>query len=602
MPSKPMAALARASRRFGFGQDWTLITLGAVVGTLTGLAAVAFNFAVEATKERVFALPTWALLAAPIVGMGLSGVLVHALASEAKGHGVPQVLRALISRGGVITGRTGLVKAVASILTVGSGGSAGTEGPIVQIGATVGSVCGQRLRVSREQMGVLVGCGAAAGISSIFNAPIAGVFFVLEVLLRDFSIRTFSPIVIASVFSNVVTQSILGEDEAIFAVSEGVRRSGFLPGEIPSYLVLGAAGGLLSVLFIRALHAGESMFEHMRAPALLRPVAGAALLGILGAIYLLVARQAGAVGESARVPAFFANGYETIRHLLEPASYTGRDGLPTTLTLLAALLVFKLAGTIVTLGSGGSGGIFAPSLFLGAAAGAALGQGLALAGWLPDGSTPAWYALLGMATVVAGTMHAPLTAILMLFELTRNTGVVLPAMLATILATAIAQVLERDSIYTFGLRRAGLVVGSARDLTLLRRIPVTSVEPTPLPPEPVYPSDPLAKLVAMHAVHRVPDFPVVDETGRYIGMVVGADMRSALIDREAIPLLLVAEIMRTDLPAILPDEHLDSVMDKFAAHDVASLCLLDDAPGARPAALITRGKVLSRYRAALEGS
>ncbi|MEO1716891.1 MAG: chloride channel protein, partial [Planctomycetota bacterium] len=258
--------------------------------------------------------------------------------------------------------------------------------------------------------------------------------------------------------------------------------------------------------------------------------------------------------------------------------------------------------TTLTLASGGSGGVFAPSLFLGATTGAAFGLLLEKLGLLPEGGSPAAYALVGMAAVVAGSTHATLTAILILFELTRDVYVLLPIMLAATVATIFASVIERDSIYTFKLRRAGVLLGAARDIVVLRRIPVTSVPIEPLPEEAVFPSDPLAKLITLHAHHNVPDFAVTDADGVYLGMITGRDLRTALIDREAIPLLLVAELLRTDLPTLTPDESLDTVVDKMAETDISSLCLVTGGATPRPIGLITRTRVMARYRQALEES
>jgi CIC family chloride channel protein len=263
------------------------------------------------------------------------------------------------------------------------------------------------------------------------------------------------------------------------------------------------------------------------------------------------------------------------------------------------LCLLKGVGTALTLGSGGSGGVFAPSLFVGATAGGAFGLTLEQLGLMPGGGTPASYALVGMAAVIAGTTFAPLTAILLLFELTREPKVLLPAMLACIVATVVAQKRMRDSIYTAKLRQSGLILGGTRDLTVMRRIQVATIKPAPLPPEPIYASDPLSKVIGLLTVHRAPDFPVVDQNGAYLGMLTGEDVRAALIDREAIPLLLVAELLRTDLPVLTPEETLDTVIDKFAQHDVACLCMVN-APSRIPYGLITRASVMKHYQRALE--
>ncbi len=603
--------LRAAVHRLGFRQEWYLTILAAIIGTLTGFGAVGFTetlaavdrFAHQQQRESIWI----GLLVLPIVGMFLAGLLCTTFAAEARGHGVPQVIKALISRGGVIKGRIGAVKVVASILTVGSGGSAGTEGPIVQIGSVIGSVGGQWLKVSREHMQTLVGCGAAAGISSVFNAPIAGVFFVLEILLRDFSLKTFTPIVVSSVFSAVATQRLLGENTAIFPIQPGVHDYQFEPVELPTYILLGAICGLVAVAFNRLLHKGEDLYDRWKLHALLKPVTGGIAVGLLGLAFVFAERSyfPGMLGQN-RAPAFYGNGYSTIHLLLNPESYQGGAGTGAMLTMtvvLIGLIALKGIATTFTLASGGSGGVFAPSLFLGATTGAALGQLLEAVHLIPAGSTPASYALVGMAAVVAGSTHAPLTAILILFEMTRNIYVVLPIMLAAVVSTAVAQLIERDSIYTFKLRRAGLAIGGARDLTVMRRVTVAQCELSALPPEPIYASDPLSKLITLHAYHHIPDFVVVEEgTGAYIGMVTAGDIRSALLDREAIPLLLVAEVMRTDMPVVQRDDTLDTVLDKFARHEIASLAVMSPIDPTLPMAILSRTKVLTRYQAALVDS
>ncbi|MFG0305597.1 MAG: chloride channel protein [Phycisphaerales bacterium JB040] len=583
--------------------EWYLVVMGAVIGLFTALGAIGFDRTLRrlehATALAQADLPLWLLPMIPMAGALVTGLLVYFGAREAGGHGVPQVMDAIIRRAGHIPARIGVVKVLASISTVGSGGSAGTEGPIIQIGSVAGSFLARRLGIPREHVSTMVGCGAAAGISSIFNAPIAGVFFALEVLLRDFSLRTFTPIVIASVFATALTQVVLGANEPIFAFD--LPDYHFTLAELPAYVVLGGLCALAAVAFTHTLHASEDLYERLPIHPVLKPVSGALLLGLLGIAFL------GALGaEWGPVPAFFGNGYATIGALLEPSGYEGgtgwvAGGTGAAVALLVVLLGCKVAATPCTLASRGSGGVFAPSLFIGACAGSGLGLAMESVGLLPAESSPASYALVGMAAVVAGTTFAPLTAILLLFELTREPLVLAPIMLAAIVSVGVARSLMPDSIYTYRLRMAGLLIGTGRDLTVLRRISVSSVETVALPPEPIYASDPLAKLVTLHANHNIPDFPVVAADGTYLGMVTGADIRSALIDREAIPLLLVAELVRGDLPTVHADETLDTVLDAFARYDVASLCLVDSRTG-EPRGLITRSRVLARYRHALEHS
>ncbi len=622
----------------GLGRDWVLIIYGALIGTATAGGAVAFAKALHltehASREVQGAWPIFLLPVLPMLGALITGVMVHFFANDARGHGVPQVIDAIARRGGRIPWRVGVVKIFASIATVGSGGSGGVEGPIVQIGATSGSVFGQAAKVNRVELSTLVGCGAAAGIASVFDAPIAGVFFVLEVMLRDFSLKVLAPIVIASVFSTAMTQVLLHQRDAIFAV--GLAGYEFTPVELPSYVLLGLVCVLVSVGFTRILHWAEEQFDRVRMSRILLPVFGALMLGAAGIVWVLLMRGYGA---DQRVPPFFGNGYETIVRLIEPGTYSppheppssdtggagagapapeaktqagrGHDpappaslpqGFPLLIPVLVLLTLFKAAGTCMTLGSGGSGGVFAPSLYIGATSGAAFGLILERLNLIPVGVTPASYALVGMAAVIAGTTFAPFTAILLLYELTREPHVLLPAMLASIIAAIGSHLWMRDSIYTMKLRSAGVFVGGGRDQTVMRRVLARNVPLTPLPPEPIYASDPLSKLIALHMPRTAPDFVVVDEHGRYLGMVTGEDLRTALVDREAIPLLLVAELLRTDLPTIDPDETLDTVMDKFADHDVAGICLLSPRDDRRPLGLITRANVIRTYQQALESS
>ncbi len=604
-----ISTTSRAANRIGAmvhdHPDGWLNVIGAVIGALTAIGAVLFAKGLGSLEHWTEHLQgewvIWLLPVIPMVGALVTGILVYRYAREAGGHGVPQVLDAIVRKNGEIPAKIGFVKAIASICTVGTGGSAGAEGPIVQIGSVTGSVIAKRIGVPKQHVGILVGCGAAAGISSIFNAPIAGVFFALEILLRDFRLKAFTPIVIASVFATAMTQVVLGDNEAIFATA--LPTYVFSLYELPSYIVLGMLCAVGAWSFTTVLEKGEDFFAWLPIHQIAKPVLGALMLGLIGIVWIVVFNRpddAHILGEQESIPAFFGNGYSIIIHLVDPGSYEAAQLVWGAVGVLALLVLAKMIATTCTLASGGSGGVFAPSLFAGATIGGVFGITLEKFGLIADTSSPASYALVGMAAVVAGATFAPMTAILILFEITREPHVLAPIMLAAIVSTALARKLMPDSIYTAKLRRQGVRIGTMRDHSLLRHVPVTSVEYAGLPSEPVYPSDPLGKLITLHAYHNVPDFPVVDADGRYMGMVTGQDMRTALIDREAIPLLLVAELMRSDLPTIRAGENLDTVLDKFATNDVSSLCLVDAFEGSKPIALITRAKLMARYQQALD--
>ncbi|MHC4234571.1 MAG: chloride channel protein [Planctomycetota bacterium] len=606
---RPLRRLALRGRRFrlrltrlvsaaGFKDDYFLIGVSIVIGAATGLGADMFYRLIEKARHLcyggaevggLFGGRAYMLILLPALGALAVGFIVRYFAREAKGHGVPEVMDAIHRHGGVIRPRVSLAKAVASALTIGSGGSAGTEGPIIQIGAAIGSTFGQLLRVTRRQMGVLVACGVAGGIAAIFNAPIAGVLFALEIFLRDFSFRTFSPVVFASVLSCSVTHYIRPEDVGIFEVATLQRAQYVFDGsELPFYLGLGVVCAVVAVVFIRALYFTEDLTDRIPLPGQFKPLLGAILLGGLGMAYWWLP---GVLAEPHRVPPFFGNGYPVIEQAI------GDNLFDFGTSLLLAVCALKILATCFTLGFGGSGGIFAPSLLMGAAVGGAFGLGLYSLGWIEAASVTA-YALVGMAALVAGTTHAPLTAIVILYELTRQPLVILPVMFAAIVATSGAQLLFRDSIYTLKLRRRGVRLGTLADLTILKRITVEDVDTRAAPIVQLH--DPLQKLLDAAAEHDVVNFVVVDDQGVYQGLVVADDLKTALLQPEAVPLLLVDELMRTGVPTVHRQESLDSVLDKFARAQVPALAIGSDKDEAHVERLITHQAVIDRYQQELD--
>lgn len=584
----------RSVRGTHLKDDYFLIVVSILIGVATGLSAHFFFDLIEWVRELGYGLEghggfytgrAWMLVVLPVVGALAVGQITYFFAREAKGHGVPEVMDALYRRGGEIRPRVAAAKAVASALTIGSGGSAGTEGPIIQIGAAVGSGVGQLLRIPPRSMSIVVACGVSAGIGAIFNAPIAGVLFALEIFLKDFSFRTFSPVVFSSVISCSIMHSLRKEDVAIFEVG-ALRDVGYIfaTGELPLFLVLGLVCALAAVLFIRTLYFTEDLTDRIKIPEFLKPALGAVGLGLAGVAYVLANR-------SDAVPAFYGNGYPAIQATL------GHALMQMTVAGLLGLFLLKLLATCLTLGTGGSGGVFAPSLLMGATLGGAFGMSLTHAGIIDPSSTNA-YALVGMAALVAGTTHAPLTAIVMLYEITREPKVILPVMFAAIVAMAAAQLLCQDSIYTLKLRRRGVRVGTIADLTILRRISVEEVERRPAPF--VHPEDPLQSLIDVAGQTDATDFVVVDEQGAYLGMVTGRDIHTALLQPEAVSLLVVSELMLPGVPAVTPRDTLDLVLDRFARSHIESMPIASPTDRTCIIGLITRQAVMERYHEELE--
>jgi CIC family chloride channel protein len=592
--------LIRFLKRFGFREETFLILLACVIGALTGLGSVVFTKLIGWAHEFCYGSGEHQglydghmifLVLLPAAGALLVGLITYFFAREAKGHGVPEVMDAIVSQEGRIRPRVAVAKAVASALTIGSGGSAGTEGPSIQLGAALGSACGQFFQIAKHNLSVLVGCGAAAGISAIFHAPIAGVLFALEIFLRELNFRTFSPVLIASVISSVVVSAMLGADEAIFPIlnPEAFNFQWF---ELGNYVFLGLLCALAGVGFIKLLYATEDFFDWFKVHHIAKPVIGAAALGLLGIVILLVLGKSH-VGE----PSIFGNGYPLIGQCIDVA---GENSGTVKLTILALLLLFfaKMVATCLTLGSGGSGGIFAPSLFLGATVGYAFGLVLQKLGIFAE-ITPATYALVGMASVVSATTHAPMTAIIILFEMTRNYKVILPVMFSATIALAVAQLLFRDSIYTLKLRRRGIRYETRVNTAILRRLNVRMV----MQPHCVViqHDTPLQEVIKKAVEIETADFIVADHEGHYHGLLIAKDLRATLLQPEAVPFLVAEELAHNNVPAVSPDESLDKVLDIFSRLEVNSL------PVENPythefVGLVTRAALMRRYQQELQTS
>ena len=656
-----MAAVRRFWKRVndalvavGFTREWFLVPLAAVVGVLGGVLAVSLEHLVEGAGEFFYGpwmmslgggdadyLRLLILLSLPAMG-GLAVGLLHRYVFHAEGqHGVPQVVEAMAKHEGRMRARSGLSMMVCSSLTIGSGGSAGVEGPIVSIGSVLGSKIAEFLGIGREHVHTLIGCGAAAGIGGIFNSPIAAVLFVLEVVLRDFSFKTFIPVVIAAVFGTVTGQALTSEADALFLVHTELRAYQVSWLEVGPYAVLGVLCGLVGVLFAGMLRRSEAAWRRVPGPRWLHPAWGGLLLGVVGVLFLMTSWMVvpGRIVESREPPPFYGNGYPVVRAMLNPVSYKGGedaaprhtggtpvppgedtggtpvppsvpppmspsreagDGdvaplLKASVPVLLLLLASKAIGTCITLGSGGAGGIIAPSLFMGAALGGGFGLLMQRLGVTPD-ATPAAYALTGMAGVIAATIHCPLTAFILVFEVTQDYQIILPTMLVAMLATTSSQLINRDSIYNSWLRKHGVRVGAFSDMTLLRRIRVGDVPIAPAVT--VEAEEPASRLVELAQDYAASDYVVADADGRYLGMVVGEDVRAALVEREALPLMIVAELMRTELPTVSRGDPMDAVMDKFSRHDVSSLAVVDKDEKVR--GVMTRSRLIRQYQQALE--
>lgn len=611
--------VTRQLARIGFREDSFLLLLALVVGVITAAAAVAFHSLIVYTRDLLYVRTgdhvalyrhpgVWMLVLFPAAGGLAVGLIVQYVFRAREGHGIVDVMESVFRSSGFIRPLAAVEKILTAGITIGTGGSAGAEGPIVQIGAAIASGVGQLFRVTRQSMPLLIGCGTAAGISAIFNSPIGGVLFALEVILLDFSMRTFTPVVLASVIANVTTKFIfrrfLHENfEAIF----GLDPNGILSQpdlgwrQLPIYLLLGIFCGLVGVSLTRLMYFGEHHFSFHRIPKPMRPAIGGALIGLLGVAYIMVFgwfllhTDKPFAFRQYPMPAFFGDGYGVIKRLFDHDFYT--DGPKYLIALLAFLVFIKVIATCLTLSSGGAGGIIAPSLFLGATAGGLLGLVLMKLG-VGGNVQPEVYAMVGMGAVLAAVVHAPLASILILSDLTHDYKIVLPGMLATIIATGTARLIFRDSIYTLTLRLRGVRIGGAADLSLLRRL---TVEQVPLEPAAIFHAeDPFQRVVDLVADTGEADFVVVDGHGVYEGLITEDDVQATLIAREALPLLLVEDVMRRGVPLVRSTDDLSTVLDAFTRHDVEHLPVcLPSSPG-KVIGLVSRAALMRKYQAVLK--
>jgi chloride channel protein, CIC family len=621
VPAQFRVMTTRLLARLGFREDSFLLVLSVLIGIVTGVAAVGFHLLIKLIRNslygglgprmNLYGAGIWFLVVLP-AGGGLAVALISRyLFRVREGHGIIDVMESVIRSSGHVRPLSAVEKILTSAVTIGTGGSAGAEGPIVQIGAGIASAVAQVFRVTRQYIPLLIGCGSAAGISAIFNSPIGGVLFTLEVILLDFSIRTFTPVVLASVVANITTKWVLGviepheKFEALFALpaQEIFRQAELGWRHMGNFIMLGLLCGIVGVALTRTMYFMEERFSRLKMPRAWKPALGGALLGLCGIVYVvifgwwLLGRDKPIDFGTYPLPAFFSDGYGVIRQLVSGPAFYAQHGPMVLLALLGFLCIIKVLGTCLTLGSGGAGGIIAPSLFLGATAGGFLGVLLRMSG---SSVEPNAYALVGMGAVLAAVVHAPLASILILVEVTGDHKIILPTMLATIVATGLARLVFRDSIYTLGLRARGVRVGTLADLTLLRRLTVeqVSLEPATV----VRVDNPFQAILDLMAQTGVGHFVVMDEKKQYIGMVVEEDIQTTLLQREAVPLLLVRDLVRTGIPAVPLREDLASVLDVFSQHSVDHLPVVTARNSSSIVGLVSRAALMRTYQQALESN
>ncbi len=553
-----------------------LLSFAVAIGLLAALGVIAFYRSIDLAyllfyRWSTAALPTAARLGyRPVItgaGLALAWLVMRRIGRGHDGMNVPDVQLAVVRRGGDVPLRPALARTLASAITIGGGGSAGSEGPVVVLGAAIGSWLGRAFRFTPERVSVFVGCASGAAISAAFNAPLAGAFFALEEILGSLSVASFSPVVVASVVAAVVSRAAFGNHPA-FPIPQQYGYGSI--GEIVLFFpLLGVLAGFTSVAYVRTYFAADGIARWVRArlsPAVVAVAAGA-LVGVMvwASGGLLV-------------------GYG---HLALHAPMFGRLAWYSLLALAAG----KIVATAITLNGGGSGGVFTPSLYIGAATGG--GFGVLLAHAFPHlGVSPEAYALVGMGALIGGATDAPITGMLLVFEMTDDYALVLPLMLTVVVAHAVARHLEPDSLYSGWLRRRGesIVHGADRDVLAGLRVR-DAYESTP---RLIEEAAPVGMLLRLLDAGEQPCFPVVDEARRLVGVITVTELGRVAADaRDVGPLLRAADLAQPS-EIVSPTDSLFDAVRQMGVRGVAALPVVERA-GGRVVGLITRGHIMTAY-------
>ena len=532
------------------------------VGLATGAGVWLFRWLIELVYGLAYgAVSGWTVALIPVVGGIAVGMIALYFAGEDKLHGTAGIMQSVAMTGGRLPYRKAPVNAAAAVLSIGAGASVGPEDPAVQIGANLGSLLGQRFRMSDERIRTLVAAGAASAIAAAFNAPIAGVFFALEIVLGEISGGSLGMILVAAVTSSVFTQAVSGSSPA-FQTPAYTFNSAW---ELPLYVGLGLLAGPISALYAYLVYKVQDIFDLVKISLPVKTAVAGLIVGIVG-LYL---------------PQVLGVGYAAIGEVLNSNNFG--------VWMLIALLIAKLILTPVSLGGGFFGGVFAPALFIGAMLGGAFGT--LSAHLLPGlGMNPSAFALVGMAAVLAGSTHAPLTAVILLFEMTDDYRIILPLMLAVAISLLISQRIQRDSVYAMGLARRGIRLDRGRDVEVMSTIIVG--EAMQVGEEALPESMNLGDAAGMLARSRHHGLPVVNEEGLLIGILTVQDIDRSTGDT-------VGDACTREVEVAFPDETLNMALRRMSRRDVGRLPVVARSNPRKLLGVLRRADVIHAYDLAL---
>lgn len=543
-----------------------LIFLGLLIGVISGLAAVTLKWTVHyiaslLMDNKFFESEKLLYIVYPFIGILLTVLISKYLLKEHLGHGITNILYVISKRSSIISRVKMYSRMLTSAITVGFGGSVGLEAPIVVTGSAIGSNIGRLMHLGYKKRTLLIACGAAGAISAIFNSPIAGVIFAIEVLLPDVTIAMFIPLLISSVMGSLTSQSILGS-EILFSFK---LKDDFSINDVPFIVVFAALAGLLSVYFTRTTFYIENLISKIQGQ-LTRAAIGGIVLGVI----ILFLHP------------LYGEGYSTIKTILNGGAsnifsdslFFGEANSNFSLVLLiGAIILVKPVASAITIGSGGSGGVFAPSLFIGGSFGFLFATVVNMIAGEPVLSISN-FTLMGMSGVMSGVLHAPLTAIFLIAEITSGYTLFVPLMLVSAIAYSTTVYFEPYSLYSKSLAKTGDLIPKDKDKLVLSVINLNKIIETDLLK--ISPLATLRELVMLVRSSKRNIFPVVNDEGSLVGIVTLDDIRQIMFDTEMYDTMLVEELMHSPPANVSSQENMQSVMHKFESTGAWNLPVIDD--------------------------
>lgn len=576
-PVNLLAALRRVTRNV----QVILSLLAVAIGLTAGLAAIGFRtiidqvqrfgfgFGGEQMVTLVSALPSWRILLVPTAGGLLIGLFVHFFMPGRRPQGVAEVIEANALRGGRMPLAAGLKAALVSAVSIGAGASVGREGPVVHLGASLGAWASKRLHLGRTASRTLLGCGVAAAVAASFNAPIAGTFFALEVVVGHYALTAFAPIVIAAVIGTMVSRMYYGDFPA-FILPETTTIASFW--EFPAFALLGVVCAVMAIIFMRSIMWTEDMMDKTPVPRWARPALGGLAVGVIALVY----------------PHVLGVGYEATDAALSELYPLG---------LLVALVALKMAATAISLGCGFGGGVFSPSLFIGAMVGGAYGI-LATSAFPDLSSGHGAYTIIGMGAVAGAVLGAPISTILMVFELTNDYAITIAVMIATSIASLITQQTRGHSFFTWQLARRGIAVKGGQDVGLLRTIKARDLITKNF--ETVAPEAPIATV--RERLQRAPwgELFVTDADGHLSGVITFSDLHDAAFDTSLDATLVADDVARKHPTVLLADDDLERALGAYGASGETNLPVVEDRETMRLVGVAPQHEVMLAYQRALD--